>query len=109
MFKKTVRYAALAGVCVCLGLSGCDSGKKTAGASGEDETMCKQVKPGVVTSVNHYCVIMPEDPVNPKVVREFKGQTVGFCCKGCLGKWDAMSDAQKSEALSIAIAKGKPK
>ncbi len=75
----------------------------------ENEAACKDVKPGTVTTVNAYCVIMNEDPVDPELVREYKGQRVGFCCKGCVPKWNAMTDAQKDAALATAIAKGKPK
>ncbi len=75
----------------------------------ESEAMCKEVKPGVVTSVNAYCAVVLDDPVNPEVFTDYKGQRVGFCCKGCLPKWEAMTDAQKDAALAKAIAKGKPK
>ena len=74
----------------------------------ENEAVCKEVKPGTVTTVNAYCVVMNEDPVDPELVREFKGQRVGFCCKGCLPKWEALTDGQKDAALAKAIAKGKP-
>lgn len=107
---KNRALVAVAGVCVitCLGLTGCDKNSGASAKSGENEAMCKAVKPGTVTTVNHYCVVMPDDPVNPEVTRDFKGQKVGFCCPGCLKKWDGMSDAQRSEALSVAIARGKP-
>ena len=75
----------------------------------DNEAVCKDVKPGTVTTANAYCVIMNEDPVDPELVREYKGQRVGFCCKGCLPKWEALTDGQKDAALAKAIAKGKPK
>lgn len=90
-------------VLVTVAAAGCAS-KQTA----ENEAECKAVKPGVVTTVNHYCVIVQDDPVNPEVVREYKGQQVGFCCPGCIKKWDAMTDAQKDAAIKSAVAKGKP-
>lgn len=77
--------------------------------AGEGEAVCKDVKPGAVTTANAYCVIMNEDPVDPGLFREYKSQRVGFCCKGCLPKWEALTDAQKDAALAKAIAKGKPK
>lgn len=101
--RRTI--ACTAAILTALSLAACASTAKT---EAEDEAMCKEVKPGTVTTVNHYCVIMLEDPVNPTVVREYKGQRVGFCCKGCLGKWDAMSDSQKDAAIVAAVAKGKP-
>lgn len=75
----------------------------------ESEAVCKEVKPGVVTSVNAYCAIVLDDPVNPEVFTDYKGQRVGFCCKGCVPKWNALTEAQKDAALAKAIAKGKPK
>lgn len=75
----------------------------------ESAAVCKEVKPGVVTSVNAYCPIMLDDPVDPEVFTDYKGQRVGFCCKGCLPKWEALTNAQKDAALATAIAKGKPK
>ncbi len=91
-----------------LSLAACNNDSKTASVDAGDESMCKEVKPGTVTTVNHYCVIMNDDPVDPAVVREHKGRRVGFCCNGCIGKWNAMSDAQRDEAVRVAVAKGKP-
>jgi hypothetical protein len=102
MLRTITVVSAVAAV---LALGACASNSKT---QAENEAVCKAVKPGTVTSVNSYCVIMLDDPVDPTVVRDFKGQTVGFCCSGCLKKWDAMSDAQKDAAIKVAVAKGKP-
>lgn len=33
------------------------------------------------------------------VTRMHDGKEVGFCCRKCATKWDAMSDAEKNEAL----------
>lgn len=103
MLRQLITAATL---CTALSLCACASNSQA--AKGEDESMCKQVKPGVVTSVNHYCAVVNDDPVNPAIVREYKGQKVGFCCAGCLPRWDAMTEAQKDAALKTAIAKGKP-
>lgn len=85
-------------------LNGCNCGD----SQHESEAECKAVKPGEVTTVNHYCAVMLEDPVDPTLVREHKGQRVGFCCAGCFKRWDAMNDAQKDAAVAAAVAKGKP-
>ncbi len=87
-----------------LALSACSKN-----SADESEAVCKEVKPGVVTSVTAYCAIVLDDPVNPEVFTDYKGQRVGFCCKGCVPKWNALTDAQKDAALAKAIAKGKPK
>ncbi|MCA9283945.1 MAG: hypothetical protein KDA22_01930 [Phycisphaerales bacterium] len=82
-------------------LAACNSAPK------EDASYCTSPKPGVITTVNEYCVVVQEDPVNPEIVREWNGQRVGFCCNGCIPRWDKMTDAQKQAALDSAIAKGK--
>lgn len=69
---------------------------------------CQDVKAGSITTVNGYCVVNPKDPVNPAIVREHKGQRVGFCCNGCTKKWDGMTDDQKDAAIRTAVAKGRP-
>lgn len=84
-------------------LSGC--AHHGAYSSAEDESRCKEVKPGTISSVNSMCVIMNEDPVDPELKPvDFKGQKVGFCCAGCIPKWNKMSDTEKSAALAKAVA-----
>ena len=103
--KTRFAMATLAAIVLpALLLGACTSGEKT-----EDPAMCQQPKPGAITSENDYCVIMNADPVDPELTREWNGHKVGFCCKGCLPKWDALSDAEKQAALDKAIAKGKVK
>ena len=31
---------------------------------------------------------------------EFQGHTIGFCCQNCVGKFEAMTDADKAAALA---------
>jgi hypothetical protein len=75
-------------------LAGCNSGAK---------------KPDEIITVNDYCAVMNDDPVDPAHVTVYKGQKVGFCCSQCLPKWQAMTDAQRDAALAAAVAKGKVK
>jgi hypothetical protein len=44
--------------------------------------------------------------VPDSLTREFKGQKVGFCCGGCPGTWDKLSDAEK-EAKFKAVTNPK--
>lgn len=70
------------------------------------ESQCRAVKPGEIKSVNTMCVMVNEDPVDPSVKTvNFKGQEVGFCCAGCVPKWEKLTDDQKAAALSKALAK----
>ncbi len=42
------------------------------------------------------------DNVPEDLTREFQGQTIGFCCPGCLGPWDKLSDDEKAAKLAPA-------
>lgn len=62
--------------------------------------------PAAVTYANTVCpmmgsVIKPEK-VTPKLVREFQGQKVAFCCAQCPPAWDKLSDAEKLTKLQAA-------
>jgi hypothetical protein len=65
---------------------------------------CTEVKPGIVTSVNKFCAVEHEDPVDPAITPV---QKVGFCCAGCTKKWAKMTDAQREATLKVAMAKQK--
>ena len=60
-------------------------------------------------AVNSKCPIMggaiDPDKVPASLTRQYKGQTVGFCCGGCPGTWDRLSDAEKASKLQAAMAK----
>lgn len=53
---------------------------------------------------NARCPIMGRtlDPakVPARLTREYQGKTVGFCCGGCPGAWDRLSDEQKQAKLA---------
>lgn len=103
--RKQLGVLAAVLTATCLFTGGCSNK-----APAEDESQCKAIKPGAVTSVNKMCVIMNEDPVDPAVANaEWKGQKVGFCCKGCIPRWNKMTDEQKDGALAKAIAAPVPK
>ncbi len=53
--------------------------------------------------VNSACPMRPDcalkaDGNNPTV--DFKGETVAFCCKGCISNWNTLSDDDKNARLS---------
>lgn len=84
--------------------SGCASNPSAA----HNEADCQDVKPGTVTTANAVCVIENEDPVNPAIEpAAWKGQKVGFCCKGCKPQWEKKTDAEKDASLAQAVAKSK--
>lgn len=107
--KKTIQNTILTATILVLGtvlgaglLGGCK-----ADAMAEDEAACLAPKPGTIVTVNQYCAVVGTDPVDPEIMTEWKGQKVGFCCKGCVPKWEKMTAAQKDSALAKAVAKGK--
>ena len=68
--------------------------------------IAKHVKPKFA---NISCPIMGS-PINPdkvaeNLIRDYKGQKVAFCCGGCPGQWDKLTDAEKDAKLG----KVKPK
>ncbi len=57
---------------------------------------------GGAAPVNSKCPVSGEAlPADAKTV-SFNGQTVGFCCAGCVGKFEAMGADAKSAALTKA-------
>ena len=66
--------------------------------------MCK----GKGKIVNVLCPIMGTklDPskVPAKLTRIYEGKKIGFCCAGCPGAWDKLSDQQKREKLGKVVA-----
>jgi len=101
---RQIFSVAAAAIMAAAMLSGCN-GSARAG----EEAACLEAKPGTIVTVNQYCVVAQEDPVDPALMTEWKGQKVGFCCKGCMPKWEKMTAAEKDAALASAVAKGKVK
>jgi len=97
------RITALSLAMTALALTACASSNHV-----EDAAYCESVKPGTVTSVNHYCALMHDHPVNPGLTTTWNNQTVGFCCDHCISEWAELSDARKTQLLNEAVAKGKP-
>ncbi len=71
------------------------------GALKEQMKACSMAKSG--KPANAKCPIMGGkiDPANvkPELTRQFKSQTIAFCCAGCPLKWDKMDDTQKQANL----------
>lgn len=72
----------------------------------KDGKMCDACKAkaqgGGAAPVNSKCPVSGEAlPAGAKTV-SFNGQAVGFCCPGCVGKFEAMGADAKSAALAKA-------
>jgi len=63
-------------------------------------TKAADASPGIV---NSKCPMAPADPIDPKVTTQYKGQTVGFCCKGCIPDWNSLTDDQKAARLKASM------
>ena len=97
MSKRMILASGLFVACLALGACASDSGSKAQAT--HDATKTASVK-----TVNTTCPIGHE-AVDPSVATSsFKGQDVGFCCAGCKGKFDKLSDADKSAKLSSAAS-----
>ena len=53
--------------------------------------------------VNAKCPIMGGD-AKATVTTTWKGKTIGFCCKPCIPKWNALSEEQKAKKLAASMA-----
>lgn len=99
--------------CLCLSASVCIvslamSGCCCSGDSADHDAACNQPKAGTVTTVNTVCVVNNNDEVDPAMEPVvWNGQKVGFCCAGCVKKWDKMSPQQKDAAVAKAISLSK--
>ena len=48
-------------------------------------------------AINASCPIMPDHAVSADGgTVEYKGDTIGFCCEGCIDGWNEMSDDEKA-------------
>jgi hypothetical protein len=52
-------------------------------------------------AVNTMCPIGGHE-VDTTVVRQWKGETIAFCCDNCTAKWDKMADSEKDGVLKVA-------
>ena len=52
------------------------------------------------THASHDMCPILEKPIDASVKKRlFAGEEYGFCCNGCLGRWDKMTNAERSEAI----------
>lgn len=70
----------------------------------KDKAACtdKPAQGGGAAPVNTKCPVSGEPIKAGSPTVSFNNQTVGLCCPGCTGKFNAMSDADKAAAVSKA-------
>lgn len=84
-------------------------GSQLALASGDNGNKTTTQEHEKVKVVNNHCPVMGSEIDSKNVpvdlTRDFMGQKVGFCCSGCPGEWDKLSDNEKKEKLEAATDK----
>ena len=66
-----------------------------------DKACCAGTKAAAAgATANSMCVLNPTEGVSEGVMTDYKGTKVGFCCNGCVGKFNKMSDADKTAKLA---------
>lgn len=97
--KTLTALALFAGLFVVAGCGETATDTPTADAPAADsggETV-------VVAAVNEVCPIMEKAVTDNGGRTEYEGQTVGFCCPGCIKKWDALSADEKKTKLASSM------
>ncbi|MCF7821172.1 MAG: hypothetical protein K9M17_01865 [Mariprofundaceae bacterium] len=96
---KKVRNWSLLGVLALVSAAMLSGVPASAAGNAAVETAKRAEGTKLVHIVNPKCPVMSsvnmETKVEEKMTRMYKGQRVGFCCEVCLGKWDAMSPADR--------------
>ena len=67
----------------------------------EDPATCEKCSGQAATmgAANTVCPVSGE-PVDAAIQTvSFQGKEIGFCCNGCVGKFNKMTDAEKAAAL----------
>ena len=84
--RSVQSVVALALVAGAMSLAGCQSAGKG----------------GSMGLANSRCPMMPNCGTKPSVANsvDYKGQKVGFCCGGCIGEWNQLSDSEKHAKLA---------
>lgn len=93
-------------------LTGCHNNKQSSGPVKDEMAERALGGPKASTAdsrtINSMCPIGGHEfnPVNhsEELVREYKGDKIGFCCDGCSTAWDAMGAKQRDEVYALAKA-----
>lgn len=82
-----------------------DEQKKTklAGAmKAKEDSAATETEEKAVVVANTMCPIMNKPVKEGGGKSEWKGKTIGFCCPGCIKKWESLTDADKETKLAAA-------
>ena len=94
---KTMTRSAAVVLAVCgLGLVACKSDQKIETGTAPAATVQS------ANYVNKRCPVSGEAVSGTTTTVSYQGKGVGFCCPSCVSKWNALTDAQKSEKIAAA-------
>ncbi|MHC4415082.1 MAG: hypothetical protein ACYS0G_07350 [Planctomycetota bacterium] len=97
MTRSLFRHGSVvAAASLAVVLAGCS----TTGDTGTGAAAEASATPVAMGALNDTCPMSgrPVDPDAPTV--SYAGQTVGFCCGGCVGMWGKMATADKDAFLA---------
>lgn len=97
---KTSRFVLVLAAVAAAGLAGCQNNQKTEPAASSDGDA--NVRMVSSNYVNTKCPMMGSPISGERTTVAYNGQRVGFCCPGCAGKWESLTDAQKAEKFAAA-------
>ena len=93
MIRSLIRtLPAILVTCAAIALVGCES-------DGSDDMATTQASASM-GAVNDNCPIMGEAIDPNAAMAEFGGAKIGFCCDGCVNKWNTWSDASKRDYIA---------
>ena len=93
MIRSLIRsLPAVLITCAAIAFVGCES-------DGSDDMATTQASASM-GAINDSCPIMGGDIDPNATMADFGGTKVGFCCNGCINKWNAWSDAQKRDYVA---------
>ena len=50
--------------------------------------------------LNDTCPMMGSELGPEAQTLEYKGNTIGFCCEGCIPAWNKLSDSEKADKVA---------
>lgn len=83
-------------------ITGCAQTEPSTATTDESVTPSAATETETAVAANKNCPIMGHEVSPDGGSTTWNGQTIGFCCEGCLPKWDELSDDEKKTKLAKA-------
>ena len=72
----------------------------TLGACQSTSETAAEAEMGVL---NKHCPMMPDHEIDEDATMTYNGYTIGFCCDGCVDKFDAWSTEKKDAFVTESL------